>query len=146
MKAIIQRVSHAKVNVDQQTIGQIKQGLVLLLGVEKEDTPSSAEALAQRIINYRVFSDDAGKMNLNLEQIKGELLVISQFTLAADTSRGRRPSFSSAATPDQASTLYEHFIRYCQQQGIMTQSGRFGADMQVSLTNDGPVTFILESK
>ncbi|WP_133405445.1 D-aminoacyl-tRNA deacylase [Parashewanella tropica] len=146
MKAIIQRVSQAKVDVDQQTIGQIQQGLVVLLGVEQEDTPSTAEALAQRIINYRVFSDEAGKMNLNLEQIKGELLVISQFTLAADTSRGRRPSFSSAATPEQATTLYEHFIHYCQKQGITTQSGRFGADMQVSLTNDGPVTFILESK
>ncbi|MBM7071142.1 D-tyrosyl-tRNA(Tyr) deacylase [Shewanella sp. 202IG2-18] len=146
MKAIIQRVKQAQVDVNNKTIGQINQGILILLGVEQQDTQQDAEQLAQRIINYRIFNDDNGKMNLNLEQIQGKLLVISQFTLAADTSRGRRPSFSSAATPQQANTLYQHFVKYCQQQNITTATGEFGADMQVSLINDGPVTFALETK
>ena len=143
MKAIIQRVTHAQVDVNQQTIGKINQGIVVLLGVEQQDTEKDAQQLAQRIINYRIFNDENGKMNLNLEQINGEMLVISQFTLAADTSRGRRPSFSSAATPEQANHLYLHFVDYCKQQNITTATGEFAADMQVSLINDGPVTFAL---
>ena len=146
MKAIIQRVTQAQVEVNQQTIGKINQGILVLLGVEQQDTQADAEQLAQRIINYRIFNDDNGKMNLNLEQIQGELLVISQFTLAADTSRGRRPSFSAAATPEQAKQLYLHFVDYCKKQNITTATGEFAADMQVSLTNDGPVTFALETK
>ncbi len=146
MKAIIQRVKQAQVDVEETTIGNINQGIMVLLGVEHQDTIQDAEKLAQRIINYRIFNDEQGKMNLNLEQIQGELLVISQFTLAADTSRGRRPSFSSAATPQQANDVYQHFVKYCQQQNITTATGEFGADMQVSLINDGPVTFALESK
>ena len=141
MKAIIQRVTQAQVDVNQQTIGKINQGIVVLLGVEQQDTEKDAQQLAQRIINYRIFNDENGKMNLNLEQINGEMLVISQFTLAADTSRGRRPSFSSAATPEQANHLYLHFVDYCKQQNITTATGEFAADMQVSLINDGPVTF-----
>ena len=143
MKAIIQRVTQAQVDVNQQTIGKINQGIVVLLGVEQQDTEKDAQQLAQRIINYRIFNDENGKMNLNLEQINGEMLVISQFTLAADTSRGRRPSFSSAATPEQANHLYLHFVDYCKQQNITTATGEFAADMQVSLINDGPVTFAL---
>ncbi|MGB0895601.1 MAG: D-aminoacyl-tRNA deacylase [Parashewanella sp.] len=145
MKAVIQRVSQASVSVNNKTVSNINQGILILLGVECEDTLNHAEKLAQRIINYRVFSDDAGKMNLNIEQIGGQLLVVSQFTLAADTTRGRRASFSSAATTEHANKLYEHFISYCQQQGVDTQSGIFGADMNIELTNNGPVTFILES-
>ena len=146
MKAIIQRVTQAQVEVNQQTIGKINQGILVLLGVEQQDTRADAEQLAQRIINYRIFNDDNGKMNLNLEQIQGELLVISQFTLAADTSRGRRPSFSAAATPEQAKQLYLHFVDYCKKQNITTATGEFAADMQVNLINDGPVTFALETK
>ncbi|RYV03118.1 D-tyrosyl-tRNA(Tyr) deacylase [Shewanella sp. OPT22] len=146
MKAIIQRVKQAQVDVNNKTIGQINQGILILLGVEQQDTQQDAEQLAQRIINYRIFNDDDGKMNLNLEQIQGELLVISQFTLAADTRRGRRPSFSSAATPQHAEQLYCHFVDYCKKQNITTATGEFGADMQVSLVNDGPVTFALETK
>lgn len=144
MIALIQRVSGASVVVDRQTIGAIDKGLLVLLGVEREDTRDKMEKLATKVMSYRVFSDDDGKMNLNLAQVGGSLLVVSQFTLAADTDRGLRPSFSGAGTPDQALVLYEEFVAFCRAKGVNTQTGQFGADMQVSLVNDGPVTFNLQ--
>ncbi|QIR13287.1 D-aminoacyl-tRNA deacylase [Shewanella aestuarii] len=143
MIGLIQRVKHAKVTVADETIGEIDQGLLVLLGVEREDNLEKMQKLATKITKYRVFSDDAGKMNLNVAQVGGKLLVVSQFTLAADTGRGLRPSFSGAATPEQANELYLAFVAYCRELGIETQTGSFGADMQVSLVNDGPVTFNL---
>ena len=145
MQGLIQRVSSASVTIDQHVYGQINQGILLLLGVQKTDTRESADKLLQKVINYRIFSDAEGKMNLSLQDIGGELLIISQFTLAADTKKGLRPSFSSAAPPEQAEALYDHFL--AQANGLYggVSNGIFGADMQVSLCNDGPVTFNLES-
>lgn len=144
MIALIQRVKQAKVDVDGETIGAIDKGLLVLLGVEREDDSAKMEKLATKVMSYRVFSDENGKMNLNLQQAGGSLLVVSQFTLAADTGRGLRPSFSGAGTPEQAKALYEEFIAFCQSKGVTTQTGEFAADMQVSLVNDGPVTFNLQ--
>ncbi|UJF22486.1 D-aminoacyl-tRNA deacylase [Shewanella sp. OMA3-2] len=144
MIGLIQRVKHAKVTVADETIGEINQGLLVLLGVEREDDMEKMQKLATKISKYRVFSDENGKMNLNISQVGGQLLVVSQFTLAADTGKGLRPSFSGAATPEQANTLYEAFVVYCGELGLNAQTGRFGADMQVSLINDGPVTFSLQ--
>ena len=144
MIALIQRVSRARVTVDDETTGAIDKGLLVLLGVEQGDTQEKLEKLANKVMNYRVFSDENGKMNLNLTQAHGALLVVSQFTLAADTGRGLRPSFSGAGTPEQALQLYQDFVDYCRGQGVSTQTGRFGADMQVELVNDGPVTFHLQ--
>jgi len=146
MLGLIQRVSSASVSVDQRVVGQIQQGLLLLLGIEKDDTQARADRLLDRVIKYRVFNDTAGKMNLALGDISGDLLVVSQFTLAADTSRGLRPSFSPAAPPSEAADLYNYFLGSARQQlGKHLASGEFGADMQVSLCNDGPVTFLLRS-
>lgn len=144
MIALIQRVANAKVEVSGKTIGAIDQGLLVLLGVEKGDTKAQLTKLADKIMHYRCFEDDAGKMNQNVQQIGGALLVVSQFTLAADTHKGLRPSFSSAAEPVIAEQMYLDFIDYCSPK-ITTETGCFGADMQVSLTNDGPVTFHLKS-
>lgn len=145
MQGLIQRVSSASVTIDQQVYGQINQGILLLLGAQKTDTWESADKLLQKVINCRIFSDAEGKMNLSLQDIGGELLIISQFTLAADTKKGLRPSFSSAAPPEQAEALYDYFL--AQANGLYggVSNGIFGADMQVSLCNDGPVTFNLES-
>lgn len=144
MIALIQRVSRASVVVDNQTIGAIDKGLLVLLGVEREDTREKMEKLATKVMSYRVFGDENGKMNLNLEQVGGSLLVVSQFTLAADTGRGLRPSFSGAGTPEQALGLYEEFVAFCRAKGVVTETGQFGADMKVELVNDGPVTFNLQ--
>jgi D-tyrosyl-tRNA(Tyr) deacylase len=144
MIALIQRVKRASVSVDSVIVGKIDQGLLVLLGVEREDNLDKMVKLATKVINYRVFSDESGKMNLNLAQVAGQLLVVSQFTLAADTGKGLRPSFSSAATPEQAERLYQAFVEYCRQLGAITETGQFGADMQVELVNDGPVTFNLQ--
>ncbi len=143
MQGLIQRVKQAKVEVAGEVVGEISQGILLLLGVEKQDTEQSAQKLLHKVSNYRIFIDEQGKMNLSLNDIKGELLVVSQFTLAADTKKGMRPSFSSAGTPDQANTLYEYFIAEAKKAGLTVATGQFGADMQVSLCNDGPVTFNL---
>lgn len=143
MIALIQRVSQAKVDVEGTTIGSINQGLLVLLGVQAGDTTTQADALLKKVLSYRVFADDDGKMNLSLLDIGGELLVVSQFTLAANTGKGLRPSFSSAAAPNEAKDLYDYFVEQATPQ-LHTQTGEFGADMQVSLTNDGPVTFWLE--
>jgi D-tyrosyl-tRNA(Tyr) deacylase len=143
MQGLIQRVKHANVQVDNQVIGQIQQGILLLLGVEKRDDKATADKLLHKVSNYRIFTDENDKMNLSLHDIQGELLVVSQFTLAADTKKGMRPSFSSAAAPDHARALYEYFVSQAQSQGIKVATGEFAADMQVSLCNDGPVTFNL---
>ncbi|SEI91679.1 D-tyrosyl-tRNA(Tyr) deacylase [Allopseudospirillum japonicum] len=145
MQALLQRVRHASVTVNQAVVGEIQQGLLVFLGVEPEDTPAKAEALIERILKYRVFSDAQDKMNLSLQDIQGGLLLVSQFTLAADTRKGLRPSFSSAASPALGQHLYEHALAHAHQCHPQVASGRFGADMQVSLVNDGPVTFLLSN-
>ncbi|RUO64655.1 D-aminoacyl-tRNA deacylase [Idiomarina ramblicola] len=144
MIGLIQRVSRAKVTVADEVVGAIDHGLLVLLGVEHQDDEVSAEKLAQRIAHYRVFSDAEGKMNNSVVDQQGKVLVVSQFTLAADTRKGRRPSFSSAATPDQAQHLYQVFCDKLAAQGVPVETGRFAADMQVELVNDGPVTFELK--
>ncbi|CAM3822146.1 MULTISPECIES: D-aminoacyl-tRNA deacylase [Pseudoalteromonas] len=141
MQGLIQRVSEAKVEVEGEVVGQIDKGILLLLGVEKSDTEQTADKLLHKVSNYRIFTDDKGKMNLSLKDIEGELLVVSQFTLAADTKKGMRPSFSSAGTPEQAKTLYEYFVAQAKAAGLKVATGQFAADMKVSLLNDGPVTF-----
>lgn len=146
MRAILQRVSQASVTVDGQITGAIKDGLLVLLGVGRDDTPADAASLLDRILNLRIFPDDAGKMNLSLLDRGYALLVVSQFTLYGDTRRGRRPSFDLAAPPDQANTLYEHFVALARTRGVPTQTGVFQAMMRVALVNEGPVTFIVESK
>lgn len=143
MIALLQRVKRAKVTVDDQIVGSIGQGLLVLLGVEQQDQVAATERLCERVLNYRVFSDDQGKMNLSLRDIAGELLVVSQFTLVADTKKGNRPSFSGAGAPELSKQLYQHFVQHAKAQGITTETGIFAADMQVELVNDGPVTFQL---
>jgi D-tyrosyl-tRNA(Tyr) deacylase len=147
MLGLIQRVSSATVSIDRQIHGHINQGIILLLGIEKGDSAMQADQLLQKILNYRVFGDEQGKMNLSLKDIAGDLLVVSQFTLAADTQKGLRPSFSSAAPPAQAENLYNYFLDQANviHNGSIA-NGQFGADMQVSLCNDGPVTFLLSSQ
>ncbi|QQZ29403.1 D-tyrosyl-tRNA(Tyr) deacylase [Thiothrix subterranea] len=144
MIGLIQRVSHAQVDIDGVTVGQIERGILLLLGVEKADTEAQAERLLERVLGYRIFPDAQGKMNLSLREISGGLLIVPQFTLPADTRKGMRPSFTPAAPPDQGKTLFTYFVEQARQQLTMVQTGVFGADMQVSLTNDGPVTFWLQ--
>lgn len=144
MKGLIQRVSEASVVVDNKVIGQINQGLLLLLGVEKTDCTQTADKLLHKVINYRIFGDDQGKMNLSLSDIEGSLLVVSQFTLVAETSKGMRPGFSKGATPEQGKQLYEYFVKKARETGLTVATGEFGADMKVQLINDGPVTFNLE--
>lgn len=144
MIALIQRVTAAKVEVEGEITGQIGKGLLVLLGVEKEDNHAKAEKLLEKVLNYRVFSDEDSKMNLNVQQAGGAILIVSQFTLAADTQKGLRPSFSKGASPALAEEMYDYFVEKCGQK-ISTFTGRFAADMQVSLTNDGPVTFWLNT-
>lgn len=148
MKGLIQRVKHAKVEVSSESVGAIDHGILLLLGVEATDTEETADKLLHKVLHYRIFSDDQGKMNLNVQQAGGGLLVVSQFTLVADTARGLRPSFSRGATPQHANALYEYFLTQAQSNiahGCPVAGGQFAADMQVSLCNDGPVTFLLEA-
>ena len=144
MIALIQRVKWAKVEVEGSIVGQIPQGgLLVLLGVEQGDDRAKADKLLAKVLGYRIFADEQGKMNLNVQQAGGGLLVVSQFTLAADTQKGLRPSFSKGAAPDEAETLYEYFHQQAAKH-IVTETGQFAADMQVSLQNDGPVTFWLQ--
>ena len=144
MRAVVTRVSRASVSIEGQVSGQIGKGFLVLLGVGPQDTEEVARKLAEKICNLRVFEDENGKMNLNLEQVGGALLVVSQFTLYADTS-SRRPGFSGAAKPDLAVPLYEHFMTCCRQRGFEVQHGEFGADMQVDSCNDGPVTILFDT-
>ena len=144
MIALIQRVTQAKVEVGGEVVGQIGKGLLVLLGVEKDDDRAKADKLVEKVLNYRVFSDADDKMNLNVQQVAGEVLVVSQFTLVADTQKGLRPSFSKGATPSLANELYEYFTQKCGEK-VKVECGRFAADMQVSLVNEGPVTFWLQA-
>ncbi|PXV51292.1 D-aminoacyl-tRNA deacylase [Aeromonas veronii] len=144
MIALIQRVSEASVTVEGEVTGAIGQGLLVLLGVEQGDDEAKADKLLHKVSSYRVFSDENGKMNLNVSQIGGSLLVVSQFTLAADTKSGMRPSFSCGAHPSEAERLYDYFVAKAAASGIPTETGRFAADMRVALVNDGPVTFWLQ--
>lgn len=144
MRALVQRVSFGKVTVDGKITAQIDQGFVILLGVGHGDDTAAAEYLAEKVATLRVFEDDAGKMNLSLLDVGGQAIVVSQFTLYADTSRGRRPSFVNAAAPDIAEPLVDHFAQLLRDKGIATGQGVFGADMAVEIHNDGPVTIILE--
>ncbi len=145
MKALIQRVKSAAVKVDGKCTGEIDHGILLLLGVEKGDDEIKAQKLLNKILGYRIFADDEGKMNLNLQQVDGGLLIVSQFTLVAETSKGLRPGFSQGASPELGKQLYDYFVAQSKQLHCNTETGIFGADMQVSLVNDGPVTFWLES-
>ena len=144
MKALIQRVSSSQVRVDGKLVGSVEKGLLVFLGLEKQDTRSMADKMINKIISYRLFSDQNQKMNLSLQDINGEILVISQFTLAADTKNGSRAGFSTAMPPDDAESLYDYFVENTRSSGLKVETGIFGADMKVSLVNDGPVTFLLQ--
>ena len=144
MRGLIQRVQFANVKVDGETVGEIEEGLLLLLGVEKNDDQAKADKLLDKVLKYRVFSDQDGKMNLGLKDTGGGLLVVSQFTLVADTRKGLRPSFSSGASPEHGEKMYDYFVERACSLHHKVATGRFGADMKVSLLNDGPVTFNLE--
>jgi len=143
MKYLLQRVVQASVAVDQRVVGEIQRGLLVFVGVEPGDTDEIVLRMAKRLLSYRLFSDEAGKMNLNVQQAGGAILLVSQFTLAADTNSGNRPSFSTAAPPEQASRLCADLAQALSVENIQVETGQFGADMQVSLVNDGPVTFLL---
>lgn len=144
MIALIQRVLSASVTIEGETCGEIGPGLLVLLGVEQGDDEQKAKKLCDKMIGYRIFGDDNDKMNLNVKQVSGSLLVVSQFTLVADTKKGNRPGFSQGATPQEAERLYDYFCGECREKGILTQTGRFAADMKVALVNNGPVTFWLQ--
>jgi D-aminoacyl-tRNA deacylase len=146
MKALVQRVRSASVRVDGKKVGDINRGLLVFLGVDAKDNEAVAKKLVERVVDYRIFSDEQGKMNLSLPEVGGDMLVVSQFTLSADTGKGRRPSFSGAASPEQADALYRHFVECSKLRVTRVETGIFAADMQVSLINDGPVTFLLEAK
>lgn len=146
MRVVIQRVSEASVKVDGKIAGEIKKGLMLLIGIDKQDEKTDADWLIQKIINLRIFSDPDGKMNLSVKDIFGEILCISQFTLIADYKKGNRPSFIKAAKPDKAIPLFDYFKEEISKSGLKTECGIFGADMKVSLLNDGPVTILMDSK
>ena len=143
MIALIQRVTSASVSVNETVIGEIEQGLLVFLAVQPDDTPAKAKRLAERVAGYRVFNDDNDKMNLNVKQVDGDILVVSQFTLAADTNSGMRPSFTSAAKPEFSNSLYQYFCQQLRDKGFSVPTGEFAADMKVQLLNDGPVTFTL---
>lgn len=145
MKALIQRVKHARVTVDDETVGEIGPGMLVLVGIDSHDTEQSVDGLADRLLKYRLFSDDQGRMNLNVGQVGGGVLLVSQFTLSADTHKGLRPGFSSAAAPTDGERLFGRVVERIEAQHSPVATGRFGADMQVSLQNDGPVTFLLEN-
>ena len=156
MKLVVQRVKNANVSIENNIVGKINQGFVVLLGVSNEDTKENADYLVKKLLNLRVFSDNDDKMNLSIKDIEGELLIVSQFTLYADCRKGNRPSFANckkgnrpsfieAAKPEHAKPLYEYFINECRKENLNVQTGEFGADMQIELINDGPVTILLEN-
>lgn len=146
MRAVIQRVSRGDVVIDGQSVGRIGNGLVILLGVKEGDTEEDARWLAEKCVHLRIFEDDQGKFNLNLQDVDGQILVVSQFTLYGDCRKGRRPSFTEAASPEMAESLYHVFIEQIRQKGSQVQSGVFGARMQVEIQNEGPVTLIVDSE
>lgn len=144
MRLVVQRVANAKVDVEGKTVGQINKGFMVLCGITHTDTEVEADYLAKKLCNLRVFEDENGKMNLSIKDVNGELLIISQFTLYANAKDGNRPDFIAAAKPEKANPLYEYFLKKCTEYGIKVENGVFGAHMEVSLLNDGPVTIILE--
>lgn len=144
MIGLLQRVKNASVTVNGQVIGAVKQGLLVLVCAEKGDSAEQCEKLAKKVLAYRIFEDENGKMNKSVSDIGGEILIVSQFTLAADTAKGLRPSFTPAADPETGKRLYEHFIEKIKESGLKTETGQFGANMQVALINDGPVTIWLK--
>jgi D-tyrosyl-tRNA(Tyr) deacylase len=146
MRAVLQRVDHAKVSVDGQIVGKIGPGFLILLGIAPEDTEEEARYLAGKCVGLRVFSDDEDRMNLDLANVEGSLLIVSQFTLYGDCRKGKRPNFMGAAKGEQANRLYEFFIRCCRELGAPVQTGVFGADMKVELVNDGPVTILMDTE
>lgn len=146
MKIVVQRVSQASVKVSGEIVGEISQGLLLLVGIEENDEKEDAEWLAKKVLDLRIFSDEEGKMNRSVKDINGEILCVSQFTLIADYKKGNRPSFIKAAKPEKAVPLLEYFKGLIKSSGLKTESGIFGADMKVSLLNDGPVTIVMDSK
>jgi D-tyrosyl-tRNA(Tyr) deacylase len=146
MKALLQRVSEARVEIDGEVVGAIGRGLVVLFCAERGDREADADALARKIAKLRIFADDAGKMNLSVLDVAGGALAVSQFTLAADLSRGNRPGFSGAAPPDEGDALYRQFCAQLAAEGVAVETGRFGADMQIHLVNDGPVTIWIDSR
>ena len=146
MKIVVQRVSQASVKVNGEIVGEISQGLLLLIGIEENDEKEDAEWLSKKILDLRIFSDEEGKMNRSVKDINGEILCVSQFTLIADYKKGNRPSFIKAAKPEKAVPLFEYFKGLIKSSGLKTESGVFGADMKVSLLNDGPVTIVMDSK
>lgn len=145
MRALVQRVSEASVTVEGRITGQIGRGLLVLLGVAETDQPADLDYLAKKLPALRIFEDEAGKMNLSVQEVKGELLVVSQFTLIADTRKGNRPSFIGAARPEKAIPIYEELVKRLRESGLKVETGLFGADMKVRLINDGPVTIMLDS-
>lgn len=146
MRAVVQRVTGSKVSVEGKVVGQIGKGLNVLLGIAKEDTEEDIIYLKDKIINLRIFEDSQGKMNLSLKDVEGELLIISQFTLYGDCRKGRRPNFMNALGGEEAKELYESFVKECKGEGLKVETGMFGAEMEVLIMNDGPVTVMLESK
>lgn len=145
MKFVIQRVNEAKVEVQGKTTGQIGKGFLVLIGIEENDTQKEADRLVRKLLGLRIFADEEGKMNLSLDDVGGELLLVSQFTLCADCRKGNRPSFTGAAQPERANELYEYIVKQCRLSGKKTECGIFGADMSVSLVNDGPFTIIFDT-
>lgn len=145
MKALIQRVNHASVEVNGERISAIGAGMLVLVGIDAHDTDRLIDSLAERLLKYRLFSDEQGKMNLNIKQCDGEILLVSQFTLSAETKKGLRPGFSTAAKPEEGRRLFDRFVSHIEANHVKTWTGQFGADMLVSLQNDGPVTFLLEN-
>jgi len=146
MKAVIQRVNHASVEVEGQVVGRIQLGLLVLLGVAKGDADRDVRYIVDKLATLRIFSDEQGKMNRSIQDVKGAFLVVSQFTLLGDVQKGRRPGFDHAATPDHAQRLYETVLQELRKTGILVEAGRFGADMKIDLQNDGPVTFLVDSR
>ena len=144
MKLLVQRVANANVKVDDKIVGKVDKGFLVLIGIKKGDTKEAADYLVKKLCNLRVFSDEDGKMNLNLKKVGGKLLIVSQFTLYGDCKDGNRPSFIEAARPEEAIPLYEYFCNECEKNNIEVQRGIFGADMKVKLLNDGPVTILME--
>ena len=144
MKIVVQRVKEAKVEVENKVVGNIEKGFLVLVGITHDDTEIKADYLAKKLVNLRVFEDENQKMNLSIKDVKGKLLIVSQFTLYANCKEGNRPSFTKAAKPEMANDLYEYFCKKCEEYEIDVEKGIFGADMQVSLINDGPVTIIME--
>lgn len=146
MRFVIQRVNHASVRIDGETVGAINKGLLILFGAGEDDSPDMLQKFVDKIIKLRIFADENGKTNLSLNDVSGELLIVSQFTLYADCRKGNRPSFVKACEPDRANMMYEQFVELCRQQCSKVETGRFGADMKVALENDGPFTIILDSR